>query len=172
MKSWISRSVGLSILSTGLRSCTGFVVSHSSRTTTTSTSSSTTTTRVPHRYVRTASTMSASTASPDLSENAPEHVLIAGAGIIGSSTAFYLHKLYGIRSTLIDVTGEIAPAASGKAGGFLALDWNDGSPTGPLTHRSFSLHQELADELGAESIQYRRLTCAAIVVDVSFCAPS
>ena len=58
-----------------------------------------------------------------------------------------------------------APAASGKAGGFLALDWNDGTPTGPLTRRSFALHQELADELGAEAIQYRRLTCAAIVVD-------
>ena len=29
---------------------------------------------------------------------------------------------------LVDVTGEISPAASGKAGGFLALDWNDRSP--------------------------------------------
>lgn len=95
----------------------------------------------------------------------PEHVLIAGAGIIGISTAYYLHRHHGIRCTLIDVTGRIAPAASGKAGGFLALDWNDGSPTGALTRRSFALHQALADELGADSIQYRRLTCAAISVD-------
>eukprot|EP00977_Amphora_coffeiformis_P022928 scaffold11843_cov152-Amphora_coffeaeformis.AAC.8 len=155
MKLWLSRSVGLSILSTGLRLSTAFV-----------TTTIIITSRLPKRYVRTRTAMSPGAATQDPPENAPEHVLIAGAGIIGISTAFYLHKQYGIRSTLIDVTGEIAPAASGKAGGFLALDWNDGSPTGPLTHRSFALHQELADELGAESIQYRRLTCAAIVVDV------
>lgn len=150
MKRWFARSLDLLILSTaGFRSASAFVA--------------------PRFHVfthKTRSTMSTAAASKkDLPENAPEHVLIAGAGIIGLSTAFYLHKEYGIRSTLIDVTGEVAPAASGKAGGFLALDWNDGSPTGPLTHRSFALHQALADELGAESIQYRRLTCAAIAVD-------
>lgn len=101
----------------------------------------------------------------DSSPQKPEHVLIGGAGIIGISTAYYLHKNHGIRSTLIDVTGKIAPAASGKAGGFLALDWNDGSPTGALIRRSFALHQQLADDLGADSIQYRRLTCAAVMVD-------
>lgn len=95
----------------------------------------------------------------------PQHVVIAGAGVIGTTTAYYLAKNYGIRSTLVDPTGKIAPAASGKAGGFLALDWNDHSPTGPLTHQSFALHQELADTLGADSIQYRRLTCAAISVN-------
>ena len=35
----------------------------------------------------------------------PQHVLIAGAGIIGLSTAFYLHKQFGLRTTIIDVTG-------------------------------------------------------------------
>lgn len=102
-----------------------------------------------------------------------QHVVIAGAGIIGLSTAYYLHKQHhGIQTTVVDLTGTIAPAASGKAGGFLALDWNDASPTGPLTRRSFALHQELANELGADFIQYRRLTCVALVVDPYRSKPS
>lgn len=95
-------------------------------------------------------------------------VVIAGAGVIGTSTAYYLAKNYksSISSiTLVDPTSSIAPAASGKAGGFLALDWNDHSPVGPLARRSFELHQELADALGADKIQYRRLTCASISVN-------
>ena len=104
-------------------------------------------------------TMSAITASSQ------QHVVIAGAGIIGTCTSYYLAKNYGISSSLVDPTGQIAPAASGKAGGFLARDWNDYAPTGPLTRRSFQLHQELADMLGAASIQYRRLTCVGIGVD-------
>jgi glycine/D-amino acid oxidase-like deaminating enzyme len=44
------------------------------------------------------------------------------------------------------------------------LDWNDYSSVGPLTRRSFALHQEIADLLGASKIQYRRLTCASIRV--------
>lgn len=94
-----------------------------------------------------------------------QRVVIAGAGVIGVSTAYYLAKDFGVATTLIDPTGTIAPAASGKAGGFLALDWNDHSPAlGPLTRRSFALHQEIADNLGAEKIQYRRLECVAIPV--------
>ena len=94
-----------------------------------------------------------------------QRVVIAGAGVIGVSTAYYLAKDFGVATTLIDPTGTIAPAASGKAGGFLALDWNDHSPAlGPLTRRSFALHQEIADSLGADRIQYRRLECVTIPV--------
>lgn len=89
-------------------------------------------------------------------------VIIAGAGVIGCSTAYYLAKEFGIASILVDPTGTIAPAASGKAGGFLALDWNDYSVVGPLTRRSFQLHQDIANSLGASRLDYRRLTCAAI----------
>ena len=95
----------------------------------------------------------------------PSHVVIAGAGVIGTSTAYYLAHMFGISCTVVDQTGHIAPAASGKAGGFLALDWNDNSPTGELTRRSFALHQELANELGADNLQYRRLTCLSIAVN-------
>lgn len=45
---------------------------------------------------------------------------------------------------------------AGKAGGFLALDWQDGGATGPLGRLSFKLHQELADTLGKD-IGYRRV---------------
>ena len=61
---------------------------------------------------------------------------------------------------------------SGRAGGFLALDWNDGSPTEELTRRSFELHAELGDELAkycdeGDSTDYRRLTCEAIALSAS-----
>ena len=36
---------------------------------------------------------------------------------------------------------------AGKAGGFLALDWNDSSPVGPLARLSYRLHPQLAAEL-------------------------
>lgn len=45
---------------------------------------------------------------------------------------------------------------AGKAGGFLALDWQDGGATGALGRLSFKLHQELADTLGKD-IGYRRV---------------
>lgn len=96
-----------------------------------------------------------------------KHVVIAGGGVIGTCTAYYLARNFGISVSIVDPSGKIAPAASGKAGGFLALDWNDMSPIRHLARRSFALHQTLADALGAENIQYRRLTCASIGVDAN-----
>jgi glycine/D-amino acid oxidase-like deaminating enzyme len=106
-----------------------------------------------------------------LSSSAPRHVVIVGAGVVGTTTAYYLAEKFGITSTLIDPSGTIAPAASGKAGGFLALDWNDWSPAGTLARRSFQLHQQLADTIGHDKIQYRRLTCATISVHPNNAAP-
>jgi glycine/D-amino acid oxidase-like deaminating enzyme len=51
-----------------------------------------------------------------------------------------------------------------RAGGFLALDWNDSSPIGPLARRSYALHAELAQELGAESTGYRPVNTHSISV--------
>jgi len=46
----------------------------------------------------------------------------------------------------------IACAASGKSGGFLAMDWCDDSPLMYLARRSFALHAELADECAANGV--------------------
>ena len=81
-------------------------------------------------------------------------MIVCGAGVIGASTAYFLTKR-GVRVTLVERSG-VACAASGKSGGFLALDWCDGSPLGPLARASFTLHAELARELPGEH-GYRRM---------------
>jgi glycine/D-amino acid oxidase-like deaminating enzyme len=75
--------------------------------------------------------------------------------VIGASIAYFLSRR-GVAATVIERTG-LACAASGKAGGFLALDWCDGTPLEALTRRSFELHARLAEELGGDW-GYRRLT--------------
>ena len=82
-------------------------------------------------------------------------VLICGGGVIGASIAYFL-SCRGVAATVIERT-EIACAASGKAGGFLALDWCDGTPLEALARRSFALHAGLAAEIGGDW-GYRRLT--------------
>ena len=82
-------------------------------------------------------------------------VLICGGGVIGASMAYFL-SCRGVAATVIERTG-LGCAASGKAGGFLALDWCDGTPLEPLARRSFALHDRLAAEIGGDW-GYRRLT--------------
>jgi glycine/D-amino acid oxidase-like deaminating enzyme len=87
-------------------------------------------------------------------------VLICGGGVIGACIAYFLSQRR-VEAVVIERTG-IACAASGKSGGFLALDWCDGTPLAPLARRSFSLHGELAATLGA-AWGYRRLDTLGIV---------
>src|SRR3954463_7702724 len=82
-------------------------------------------------------------------------VVICGGGVIGASIAYFL-TLRGVRPTVVEPTG-VACAASGKSGGFLALDWCDGTPLQALARRSFALHAELAEALAGERWGYRRL---------------
>jgi glycine/D-amino acid oxidase-like deaminating enzyme len=82
-------------------------------------------------------------------------VLICGGGVIGASIAYFL-SCRGVATTVIERTG-LACAASGKAGGFLALEWCDGTPLETLARRSFVLHARLAAEIGGDW-GYRRLT--------------
>ena len=84
----------------------------------------------------------------------PGHVIVCGAGVVGASVAYFLARR-GVRVTVVERSG-VACAASGKSGGFLALDWCDGSPLGPLARASFALHAELARELGTDH-GYRRM---------------
>jgi glycine/D-amino acid oxidase-like deaminating enzyme len=72
-------------------------------------------------------------------------VVICGGGVIGAAIA-YFSSLKRADVLVIERTG-VACAASGKSGGFLALDWCDGSPLAPLARRSFELHAELASAL-------------------------
>ncbi len=72
-------------------------------------------------------------------------VLICGGGVIGVAIAYFLSRR-GAKPIVIERTG-LACAASGKSGGFLALDWCDGSPLECLARRSFALHASLTDEL-------------------------
>lgn len=106
----------------------------------------------------------------------PQHVVICGAGIIGTCTAFFLAKMHGIKTTLVEqhkvagaasgvgpsaiacligTSADLLPVTAGKAGGFLARDWCDGGPSEELMQASFDLHRQLADEFGAEAIGYR-----------------
>src|SRR5258707_13449739 len=82
------------------------------------------------------------------------HVIVCGAGVVGASVAYFLARR-GVRVTVIERTG-VACAASGKSGGFLALDWCDGSPLEALARRSFALHASLAEKIDGDW-GYRRL---------------
>jgi glycine/D-amino acid oxidase-like deaminating enzyme len=75
-------------------------------------------------------------------------VLIVGGGVIGATIAYFLTRR-GVRPIVVERTG-VAHAASGKSGGFLALDWCDGTPLQALARRSFALHASLASELGGD----------------------
>ena len=81
--------------------------------------------------------------------------LIAGGGVIGTSTAYHL-TARGVDVIVIERSA-IACAASGKSGGFLAMDWCDGTPLVHLARRSFALHTELAERRIGEW-GYRRMT--------------
>src|SRR5437870_13495950 len=83
----------------------------------------------------------------------PRHVLVCGAGVVGASVAYFLTRR-GIAVTVVERSG-VACAASGKLGGFLALDWCDCSPLGPLAPARFTLHFVLGREL-AGGYGYRR----------------
>ncbi|XP_060187634.1 putative oxidoreductase TDA3 [Lycium barbarum] len=101
----------------------------------------------------------------------PKHVAVCGGGVIGVCTAYFLSKS-GANVTLIEQSA-VACAASGKAGGFLALDWCDGGPVASLARASFNLHRLLAQELdGPQSYGYRPLTTLSVSVDESLSSSS
>ena len=85
-------------------------------------------------------------------------VLIVGAGVIGTSIAYHL-AARGAEVVVLERKA-VACAASGKSGGFLALDWCDGTPLMALARRSFALHAELAASL-EDDWGYRRMTTYA-----------
>ncbi|KAI8967309.1 FAD dependent oxidoreductase [Mycotypha africana] len=97
-----------------------------------------------------------------------KHIIIVGGGIIGASCAYFLSQQDGYTITLLEQT-DIACAASGKAGGFLALDWNDDHPgMKALSRASYKLHEELAKQLdGEKAYGYRKMQTYSVVFDTS-----
>jgi glycine/D-amino acid oxidase-like deaminating enzyme len=82
-------------------------------------------------------------------------VVICGGGVMGACSAYFLSRR-GVDVIVVERT-EVAAAASGKAGGFLALDWCAGSPLDGLARRSFGLHAALPHEIAGDW-GYRRMT--------------
>lgn len=80
-------------------------------------------------------------------------IVVCGGGVVGASIAYFLSRR-GAKPLIVDRTRPGA-AASGKAAGFLALDWNAGTPLDELARESFRLHKQIADELGADRLGYR-----------------
>ena len=94
------------------------------------------------------------------------HTVILGAGIIGTSTAYYLTHSASFKSdhnaTILDPSAP-ASGASGKSGGFIARNWA-GPASASLAELSFRLHHVLAREHdGAEKWGYRRCRAVSIV---------
>lgn len=95
------------------------------------------------------------------------HIAIIGGGIIGSSSLYYLSQVKSpLRLTLIEESPHLAPAASGKSGGFLAKDWH-GSDTADLADLSYRLHRELAEKDGGRKWGYRNVETYSIGFDDS-----
>src|SRR5215470_9923913 len=84
-----------------------------------------------------------------------KRIVICGGGAIGVAIAYFLSRR-GAEPVVIE-RHAVAGAASGKSGGFLALDWCRGSALDRLARRSFALHVELARELD-NPWGYQRLT--------------
>jgi glycine/D-amino acid oxidase-like deaminating enzyme len=72
-------------------------------------------------------------------------VVICGAGVIGASTAYHLSRR-GAAVTVVE-RREVACAASGRSGAFLARDWSAGTPLDALARRSFDLHAGLPGQI-------------------------
>ena len=93
--------------------------------------------------------------------------VIIGAGIIGSSTAFYLSQspsnLDPSSIHLVEASPKLFDSASGYAAGFLAKDWFSPA-SAEIGALSFDLHRELAQKHGGhEKWGYSSSTAYSLV---------
>ncbi|KAL8817380.1 MAG: hypothetical protein Q9223_003782, partial [Gallowayella weberi] len=89
--------------------------------------------------------------------------VIIGAGIIGTSTAYYLSQSDTSPSSihLVESSPQLFASASGYAAGFLARDWYS-PPSASLGRLSFDLHKKLAKAHGGyEKWGYSRSTATS-----------
>ncbi|WOL15321.1 oxidoreductase TDA3 [Canna indica] len=95
---------------------------------------------------------------------AGKRVVVCGGGVVGACTAYFLATKGAAHVTVVEKSA-IACAASGKAGGFLALDWCDSGPVGGLARASFHLHRSLAAALdGPAKYGYRSLDTLSLSI--------
>ncbi|XP_058097405.1 putative oxidoreductase TDA3 [Magnolia sinica] len=112
---------------------------------------------------------SSSPSMPAAAEPQLKRVVVCGGGVIGICTAFFLAKkaAASVSITVVEKSS-VACAASGKAGGFLALDWCDGGPLSELARTSFNLHRSLSAELdGPTAYGYRPLRTLSLSLSAS-----
>ncbi|CAL5076802.1 unnamed protein product [Urochloa decumbens] len=108
-------------------------------------------------------------AAPAAAGAPPRRVVICGGGVVGACTAYFL-STHASSPTVPTLIERCAPAcaASGKAGGFLALDWCDSTPgLSALARASYALHRRLAADLGGAAAYGFRP-----VHTLSVCVPS
>ncbi|KAL2333497.1 hypothetical protein Fmac_014710 [Flemingia macrophylla] len=95
-----------------------------------------------------------------------EKICLVGMSVNGKCPKDFWSTL-GAAVTLVEMS-DVACAASGKAGGFLALDWCDGGPLEELARVSFNFHRSLAEDFdGARSYGYRAVTTLSLTVTES-----
>ena len=99
-------------------------------------------------------------------------VAIVGAGIIGTSIAYYLSQIRKDTAPedihIIEASPELFASASGHAAGFIARDWFSDS-VASLGALSFDLHQQLAkDENGHEIWGYCPTTSMSLGETLDF----
>ncbi|RHY32937.1 hypothetical protein DYB32_002108 [Aphanomyces invadans] len=96
------------------------------------------------------------------------HIAICGGGVIGCTLAYYLVNSPDFKdddSVTVVEDVEVAAAASGNAGGFLASNWCEGEDIDALCRLSFQLHEELATSLnGSKLYDYRRVDTISCLV--------
>jgi glycine/D-amino acid oxidase-like deaminating enzyme len=107
--------------------------------------------------------MSAASGSNSDNDSQGRNIVIVGGGIQGTSCAFHLHQSSYLRpgsSITILESQELASAASGKGGGFMARSWGDGTDTQTLHELAFDMYESLSSELNLES--YRKLPVISV----------
>ncbi|KAI9281036.1 FAD dependent oxidoreductase [Sporodiniella umbellata] len=90
------------------------------------------------------------------------HIIIVGAGVVGSATAYYLSKRESCKVTIIEKES-ICAGTSGVAGGMIASNWNAHMEhADEISKISFDLHHELAKEMdGAKNYGFRPMNAYA-----------
>ncbi|CAL6413022.1 unnamed protein product [Bathycoccus prasinos] len=102
--------------------------------------------------VRCGATKSSSSSSDDQTKD--KKIVILGGGLQGLASAYFLCSERGCTNvTLVERCDKVAPAASGKAGGFLSPGGWGNKQTRELHTKSFELHEKLAKDLDVTSFR-------------------